>query len=254
MLGVGCWWLPTLINYFDDGAEGTVGDDALSAALDGRYMRGLFAVPTSEGTETEGLTYPQHIVAIAFRLLILIGIELRLFQLQLFVELAIEVERLSFVKVDTDAVEFAFEIDTMMMLDIIGIGGIATSCDRFDEVVLLVFLQTLVLGVAQYHFRKNAGGVGARFALSKERHRVLFLLLAFEVGQKAELVEGLVLIEIVELARYLLTVDGDECRTDIAIRGKIDDHRFIVANRLRGIAHADRDGLLGKGCQRQKEQ
>ena len=141
-----------------------------------------------------------------------------------------------------------------MMLDIIGVGGIATSGDRLDEVVLLILFQTLVLGVAQHHFRKNAGGVGARFALSKERHRILLLFLALEVGQKTELVEGLVLIEVVELTRYLLTVDGDECRTDIAVGSEVDDHRFIVANRLRGIAHADRQSLLGSSCQRHEEQ
>ena len=209
-------------------------------------MRGLFAVPTSEGTETEGLAYPQHIVAIAFRLLILIGIELRLFQFQLFLELAIAVECLAFVEVDTDAIEFAFEVDTMMMLDVVGIGGIATGGDRLNEIVLLVLLQTLVLGVAQHHLREDTGRVGARLALGIELHRVLLLLLAFEIDEKTKLVEGLVLIEVVELAGDLLIIDGDKCRTNITIRGEVDDHRFIVANRLRGIADADRDSLLGK--------
>ena len=64
-------------------------------------MCGLLAVPTSEGTETEGLAYPQHIVTIAFRFLVLISIELCLFQLQLFLELAIAVERLAFIEIDS---------------------------------------------------------------------------------------------------------------------------------------------------------
>ena len=209
-------------------------------------MRGFMAVPTSEGTETEGLAYPQHIVAIAFRLLILIGIELRLFKFQLFLELAIAVERLTFVEVDTDAIELAFEVDTMMMLDVVGIGSIATGGNRLNEIVLLILLQALVLGVAQHHLREDAGRVGARLTLGKELHRVLLLLLAFEVDEKTELVESLVLIEVIELTGDLLTIDGDEGRTNITIGGEVDDHWFIVANRLRGIADADRDSLLGK--------
>ena len=82
--------LPTFINDLDDGAQRTIGNDALGAAPDGRHQRGLLAVPAPEGTESEGLTYPQHIVAIAFCLLLLIGIELRFFQLQLFLEFAID--------------------------------------------------------------------------------------------------------------------------------------------------------------------
>ena len=217
-------------------------------------MSGFLAVPAPEGTESEGLAYPEHIVAIAFRLLILVGIELRLFQLQLFLELAIEVERLSFVEVDADAVELALEVDTMMMLDVVGIGGIATGGDRFDVIVLLVLLQVLVLGIAQHHLCVDAGRVGARLALSEERHGVLFLLAALKVGQETEFVEGLVLIEVVELTGYLLSVEGDEGRADIAVGSQVDDNRLIAANRFRGVAHADRQRLLGDSCQGQEEQ
>ena len=60
----------------------------------------------------------------------------------------------------------------------------------------------------------------------------MLLLQTFEVDQKAELVESLVLIEVVELARNLLTIDGDKCRTDITVGGEFDDYWFIVTNRL----------------------
>ena len=210
VLGVGCWWLPAFVDDLDDGAQRTVGDDALGTALDGRYMCGLLAVPTSEGTETEGLSHPEHIVAIAFCLLIFVGIELRLFQFQLFLELAIEVESLPFVEVDADAIELAFEVDTMVVLDIIGVGGIATSGDRLDVIVLLVLLQVLVLAVAQHHLCEDTSRVGTWLTLGEERHGVLLLLVALKIDQETELVEGLILIEVVELAGYLLAVDGDE--------------------------------------------
>ena len=83
----------------------------------------LLAIPSAEGTQTKRLTHPQHVVAIAAGLLVGIGIELRLLQLQLLVELTIEVQRLTGIKVDADAVELALEIDAMMVLDIVGVGA-----------------------------------------------------------------------------------------------------------------------------------
>ena len=63
--------LPTTVVEFNDGAEGTVGDDALGAGAYGVDHCGLLAVPASEGAQSEGVAHPQHVVAIALCLLLL---------------------------------------------------------------------------------------------------------------------------------------------------------------------------------------
>ena len=95
LVGVG---LPVLVDYLDDGAQRSVGDDALRAAADGIDHRGLLSVPSTEGTESEGVAHPEHIVTIAFGLLLFRGVELRLLQFEALLELAVEVERLALVE------------------------------------------------------------------------------------------------------------------------------------------------------------
>ena len=53
-------------------------------------------------------------------------------------EFAIEVEGLTSIEVNADAIELALEVDTMMVLNIISISSIATSSKLFDVIVLLV--------------------------------------------------------------------------------------------------------------------
>ena len=127
------------------GTQGTVGDDALGATANGVYHRGLLTIPTSEGSQSEGVAYPQHIVAIAFGLLFFGGIELSILQFQAFLEFAVEVEGLTLVEIDADAVEFAFESHTVMVQDMIGVGTVASGRDGFQEVVVLVFLLHLTV-------------------------------------------------------------------------------------------------------------
>ena len=82
----------------------------------------------------------------------------------------------------------------MVVLYVIGIGRVATSCERLDVVVLLVFLQRLVLRVGHHHLSIDAGRVGTWRSFCIERHRIVLLLLLAKVSQKTQLVEGLVLI------------------------------------------------------------
>ena len=98
----------------------------------------------------------------------------------------------------------------MMVLQIIGVGGIATGGNRLDIVVLLVLLQLLVLAVAHHHLCIDAGRVGTRLTFCIERHRIALLLFLVKVGQETELVEDFVLVEIIQLARYLLTCAGNQ--------------------------------------------
>ena len=154
--------LPTAIEHLDDGAQGAVGDDALCARANGGNHRRLLTVPTAKGTKSEGVAHPKHIVAIAFGLLFLGGIELGGLKFQPFLVLTVEVDGLSLVKIDADAVEFALEIHAMMMLDVIRVGTVATGRDGLNEVVVLVFFLHLI--VADEHLRIDSGRVGAGLA------------------------------------------------------------------------------------------
>ena len=174
-----------------------------------------------------------------------VGIELCLLQFQLLIELAVEVERLAGIKVDSDAVQLALKVDTVMVLHVVGIGRVTTGRQRFDVVVLLVFFQLLVLGVAQHHFCIYAGRVGTRLALGIEGDGVLLLSLLVEVGQKAELVEGVVLIEVVQLAGNLLPVQGDQRRAYLAIGSQRNNNRYIRARAVHRIGDTDGDGTGG---------
>ena len=248
LLAVSSWQLPTLVDDFDDGAQRTVRDDALGARLHRLDKGRLLAVPTTEGTKTEGLANPQHVVAIASLLLVVVGIELRFLQFQLFFELAIEVERLTGIEIDTDAVQLALEVHAVVVLDIIGIGRIATSRQRFDIVVLLVLLQLFVLGIAQHHLCKYAGRIWARLTLVVERHAVLLFLLLVDISQKAQLVEGLVLVEVVQLTGHFLSVQRYQCRTHFTIVGQINNNRYVRASNVHGVADADGNRPAGRGC------
>ena len=127
----------------------------------------------------------------------------------------------------------------MVVLYIIGIGRIATSRQRFDIVVLLVLLQLLVLGIAQHHLCKHACCIWTRLALIVERHAVLLFLFLVDIGQEAQLVEGLVLIEVVQLAGHFLPVQRYQCRTHFTIVGQINNNRYVRASDIHGIADVD---------------
>ena len=119
----------------------------------------------------------------------------------------------------------------MMMLDIIRVGAVATSCDGLDEIVVLVLFLHLV--VADKHLRIDSGGVGAWFAFWREGHLIGGILLALEIGKEAELVERSVLIQVIELAwDLLLSISDDGCcdRSPSSFQG--DDHGYIGTRRL----------------------
>ena len=82
-----------------------------------------------------------------------------------------------------------------MVLYVIGVGTIATGGDRLDEVVVLVFLLDLV--VADQHFSKNPGRIGTWLPFIEELDFIFLCLFPFQVGQEAQLVVGLVLIEVI---------------------------------------------------------
>ena len=239
-------FLPTSIHEFDDGAQGTVGDDALGAAANGFYHRGLLSVPSTEGTESEGVTHPQHIVAITLCLLSLRGIELRLLQFQAFLELTIEIDGLALVEVDADAIEFAFEFHPVMVQDMIGIGTVATGRDGFQEVVVLVFFLYLTISYEQVCI--DTGRILTGLALGIEGHSVLFLLLRFQVCQETEFIEAVVLIQVVELTGYLFVGCLDECRQHLPEVGETDDDRLVGTGHLGGVLYGDKNGLLGHDC------
>ena len=111
--------LPASVNDLDDGAQRPVGDNALGAAAHRFNHRGLLAIPSSESAQTEGVAHPEHIVAIALLLLLVACIELSVFKFQSFLELSVEVERLPLVEVDAYAVQFALEVDAVVVLQIV---------------------------------------------------------------------------------------------------------------------------------------
>ena len=233
LVGIG---FPVLVDHLDDGAQRAIGDDALRAAGNGLDHRGLLSVPSSEGTESEGVAHPEHIVAIALGLLFLRGVELGLLQFEALLELAVEVERLALVEVDADAVVLAFEVDTVMVLDVIGVGTVAAGRDRLDEVVVLVLLLDLI--VAQQHLGIDTCRIGDRL-----RCRIVFdrqdrCLPGFQVEQHTELVVDAILIEVVELAGDFLLAQHDFGRMDIGIAPFVFDHdRDIRAIDIGRVLH-----------------
>ena len=134
-----------------------------------------------------------------------------------------------------------------MVLDMVGVGTVATGGDRLDEVVVFVLLLHLV--VAQEHICIDAGRVGAWLALGKERHFVQFRFIAVEVCQEAEFVEGVVLIEVVELAGDFLSAGGDKGGTDVAEGREADDDGLVCTGSRQGIGDADGERLLCLGSQ-----
>ena len=245
--GDGCWVLgvgelPAAVDDLDDDAQGTVANDALGARADGVDHRGLLAVPAAEGTEAEGVAHPQHVVAIALSFLFGRGVELRLLQLQALLELAVEVERLALVEVDAYAVELALEVDTVVVLQVVGVGAVAARRDALDVVVVTVLLLHLV--VTHEHLGIDARLVLTGLALAVEGHRVAALLARLQVDEEAELVVDVVLVEVVELAGHLLAIAGDESRAYVAVAAKADDHGLVGAVGLQGVAHFYADGGL----------
>ena len=99
--------LPSSVEYLDDSSQWSVGDDTLGAASYWVYHRRLLTVPASEGTKSEGVAYPQHVVAITLCLLFLGGIKLCCFQFQTFLEFSVEVEGLTLVEIDAYTIELS---------------------------------------------------------------------------------------------------------------------------------------------------
>ena len=95
----------------------------------------------------------------------------------------------------------------MMVLDVIGVGTVATGRDRLDEVVVLVLLLHLV--VAEQHLGIDACRILSLLFLSTERYREGSALMSLQVEEEAELVEDAILIEVVELAGYFLVIEHD---------------------------------------------
>ena len=135
----------------------------------------------------------------------------------------------------------------MMVLQIVGVGAIATYCNRFDIVVVLVLLLHLV--VAHQHLGKHTGRVfcGLVAGIAKQLYLVLLLLLGLQVDQEAQLVEHLVLIEVVELTRYLLTTTGDQRTAHLAITVERDNYRLIGSRKSRRVADAHAELQLSRG-------
>ena len=187
----------------------------MCAAANGFYKRRALSVPASEGSQTKGLSHPQHVVTIALRFLFGGSIELGVFQLQPFLELTIEVEGLARIEIDTDGIQLTLETHAVMVLYIIGVGSVATCRDSFQEVVLLVLLQRLVFGVGHEHLRINTGRVGTGLTRCEQRHLIAFLLAFLQIDQKTQLVERLVLIQVVELTGNLLITTAYDGLTDV---------------------------------------
>ena len=101
------------------------------------------------------------------------------------------------------------------MLQVIGVSTVTACCDALNIIIVAVFLLHLV--VAHQHLGIDAGRVLTRTALVEERHGVLLLLLGAQIGQKAQFVKNVILIQIVQLAWYFTTVDGDQSRMYVAV-------------------------------------
>ena len=161
-------------------------------------------------------------------------------------ELAIEVEGLTSIEVNADAIKLALKVDTMMVLNIIGISSIATSSKLFDVVVLLVFLQCLILGIGQHHFCISTGRVGARLAFVHQRNGVFLLLLLAKIGQEAKFVEGVVLIQVIQLTRNLFARQVDKGRAHFTIGSQREYNGHISAFNITGIGNTDSECSVGK--------
>ena len=209
-MAVSFWQLPTAVDNLDNGAKGTVADDALCTRPNGIDHSRLLAIPTAEGTKAEGVAHPQHIVAIALFLLLGRRVELCFLKFQPLLELAIKIQCLTLVEIDADAIQLALEFHTVMVLQVVGVGTVAASRDALNEIIVAVLLLHLI--VTHQHLSINSCGILSRTALVIKSHSVLFLLLGTQVGQEAELIESVILIEVVQLAWYLAAINGNNSR------------------------------------------
>ena len=144
-------------------------------------------------------------------------------------ELAVQVERLTLVEIDADGIELALKVDTMMVLNVIRVGTIATGCDRLDEVVVFVLLLYLI--IAQQHIGINASRISGRLValVVKQLYAVILALFALEVGQETEFVVDFVLVEIIQLTRYLGAIARNNSTAHFAIIGKRNDYGLVCA-------------------------
>ena len=199
--------VPAVVNNLDDGAQGTIGQDAQRAAIDVVEHHGLCAVPSAQRSQSEGGTYPQHVVAVARGFLQAVRIELRVVQLESLVVLAVDVNRLPVVEIDAVGHEAVFECRTVMVQLPVGVGA-SLYGQATDVKVLLVFLLDFL--VRQEHLRIDLRLVGAGSALAEQLYGECAALLCLQVSQEKQLVEASVAVEIVQLAGNLLSVERDK--------------------------------------------
>ena len=230
LIGIG---LPVAVDQFDDGAQRTIGDDALSEAAHGFDHRGLLSVPATEGAKSEGVTHPQHIVAIAGSLLLLGGIELGFLQFEPFLELAVDIRRLALIEVDADGVVLALEVDTVVVLDMIGVSTIAARRDCLNKVVVLVLL--LHFAIAQEHVSIDTGRIGLWAAEGIISETIRPRGLGGQVDEKAEFIVRAVLIEVVELTGNLFVATSDQGIGDTLGAG--EDNRDISTGDIGSIGN-----------------
>ena len=112
---------PFFVVYLDDGAQRTTGHDALTAMLHILDHRRRIAVPSTEGTQTKCFAHPEHVIAIAGGLLLVVGIKLGGLQLQSLAVFAIDVHCLSMVKVDTVGHQFVLKGASVVVEHPVGI-------------------------------------------------------------------------------------------------------------------------------------
>ena len=198
-------WHPTIIHHFDDGTERTFGDNPLFLILHIVEMQLILAIPSTQGAQSVGVAYPKAVVARTSLQLFFRWIELGIIDNQSLVYLAIEVDGLAIVEIDTHGNQFTLEADAMRMHIMIHILGLLVERDAAQIDVLLVLCQLLVLA-RQAKFGKGTGRILCLFALLIELHLIGLGFFLAEVNQEAEFIVGAVAIGIVELGRNLLAI------------------------------------------------
>ena len=143
---------PSFGFHLRNGADRTIGQDALRAEGDRCHVGGLLSVPTLKGADAATISHKQHIVAKAACQLFIVGIELAFLQFHAFVELAVGVKSLFFIEVNAIAYELGFEHGAVAVYHAIEICRARHGDGLYGCVAV-------VLGVACQHLSEYAGGV-----------------------------------------------------------------------------------------------
>ena len=198
-------WHPTIIHHFDDGTERTFGDNSLLLILHIVEMQLVLTVPSTQGAQSVSISYPKAVVARTSLKLFFGWIELGIIDNQSLVNLAIEVDGLTIVEIDTHGNQLALKADAMRMHIVIHILGLLVERDAAQIDVLLVLCQLLVLA-RQAKFGKGTGRILCLLALLIELHLIGLGLLLAKVNQEAEFIVDAIAIGVVELGRNLLAI------------------------------------------------